>query len=68
VDEHSEREQQTATAAELCMQLQSVSVWNLIPEGRLPAARDALAEFCAARAKDGMAARVVIFDTIIAAR
>ncbi len=68
VDEHSEREQQIATTAQLCMQLQSISVWNLIPNDRLPAARDALSEFCAARANDGMAARVVVFDTIIAAR
>jgi hypothetical protein len=68
VDEHSEREQQIGTTGELCMQLQSVSIWNLIPDDRLPAARDALDEFCAARANDGMAARAVIFDTIIAGR
>lgn len=68
VDEHSEREQQIVTTAALCMQLQSVSIWNLIPDDHLPAARDALVGFCAARANDGMAARAVIFDTIIAGR
>ncbi len=68
LDEHSEREQQTATPPELCMQLQSVSVWNLIPEDRLVEARAALAEFCQARADGGMAARAIIFDTIVAAR
>jgi SAM-dependent methyltransferase len=68
LEEHSVREQQTATPPELCMQLQSVSVWNLIPEDRLAEARAALAEFCAARANGGMAARVIIYDTIIAAR
>jgi ubiquinone/menaquinone biosynthesis C-methylase UbiE len=68
LDEHSEREQQTATPPELCMQLQSVSVWNLIPEDRLAEARAALAEFCQARADGGTATRVIIFDTIVAAR
>ena len=68
IDEHTEREHYTTTVTDFSAQLQSISVWNLIPEGRLPAARDALAEFCATRANSGMAARVVIFDTIIAAR
>jgi ubiquinone/menaquinone biosynthesis C-methylase UbiE len=66
--EHTEYEQQTATAPDLHMQLQSISVWNLIPEGRLPAARDALSDFCEARASGGVVSRTLIYETIIAAR
>jgi ubiquinone/menaquinone biosynthesis C-methylase UbiE len=68
IDEHTEREQYTTTVTDFSVQLQSVSVWNLIPEGRLPAALDALSEFCEARANGGMVARVLVYDTIIAAR
>jgi ubiquinone/menaquinone biosynthesis C-methylase UbiE len=68
IDEHTEREQQTATVADFCAQLQSISVWNLIPEGRLPAALDALNEFCQARANGGVVVRVLVYDTIIATR
>jgi ubiquinone/menaquinone biosynthesis C-methylase UbiE len=68
IDEHNVREQQTTTVADFSAQLQSISAWNLIPESRLPAARDALSEFCEARANDGMVARVLVYDTIIATR
>jgi len=68
IDEQTEREQLTTTVADFSTQLQSISAWNLIPESRLPAARDALGEFCEARANEGMVARVLIYDTIIATR
>ena len=68
IDEQTEREQLTTTVADFSTQLQSISAWNLIPESRLLAARDALSEFCEARANDGMVARVLIYDTIIATR
>jgi ubiquinone/menaquinone biosynthesis C-methylase UbiE len=68
IDEHTEREQLTTTVADFSAQLQSISAWNLIPESRLAAALDALGEFCEALASGGMVARVLIYDTIIAAR
>lgn len=68
IDEQTEREQLTTTVADFSAQLQSISAWNLIPESRLPAARDALGEFCEARSKGGMVARVLVYDTIIASR
>ncbi len=68
IDEHTEREQFTTTVADFSAQLQTISAWNLVPDGRLPAARDALSEFCEARANGGMVARVLVYDTIIATR
>lgn len=68
IDEHSEREQFTTTVADFSAQLQTISAWNLVPDGRLPAARDALSEFCEARANGGMVVRVLVYDTIIATR
>ncbi len=68
IDEHSVREQQATTVADFSAQLQSISAWNLIPESRLPAALDALGEFCKARAKGGTVARALVYDTIIATR
>lgn len=68
VDEQTVHQQQITTVADFSAQLQSVSFWNMIPQARLPAARDALGEFCEARAKDGTVARMLFYDTIIAAR
>jgi ubiquinone/menaquinone biosynthesis C-methylase UbiE len=68
IDEHSEREQLATSVADFSAQLQSISAWNLIPESRLPSALDALREFCEARANGGTVARVLVYDTIIAAR
>jgi ubiquinone/menaquinone biosynthesis C-methylase UbiE len=68
VAEHVEREIQTGTVLDMITQFQSVSVWNLIPEGRLEIALDALTEFCRSRATDGVISRELVYDTIIAAR
>lgn len=68
IDEHTEREQLTTAVADFSAQLQSISAWNLIPESRLPAALDALGEFCETRANGGTVTRVLVYDTIIAAR
>jgi len=68
IDEHTEYENQTATAPDLHVQLQSVSVWNLIPEEGLPAALDALSDFCQARTSGGLVSRTLIYETLIAAR
>lgn len=68
IDEHVARETQTGTVLDMITQFQSVSVWNLIPEGRLEIALDALTEFCESRATDGVISRELVYDTIIAAR
>ena len=68
VAEHIESVSDTNTAEELFRALQSVSVWNLIPEQRLAEARDALAEFCETRAGGATVARALTYETLIAAR
>ena len=68
IDEHVEREYETSTVLDLFTQLQSISVWNLIPEGRLPIALDALTEFCQSKATNGVISRELVVDTIVAAK
>jgi ubiquinone/menaquinone biosynthesis C-methylase UbiE len=67
VDEHVEHEVETNTVLDMITQFQSLSVWNLIPEGRLEIALDALTQFCHSRAVDGMISRELVYETIIAA-
>jgi SAM-dependent methyltransferase len=57
-----------ATPDELHRALQSIATWNLIPEDRLPEAREALLEFCNARAVGGTVTREIVHKTLIAAR
>ena len=68
VAEHSTSDRPTSTASELHQALQSVSVWNLIPEDRMADARDALMEFCSARTRGATIAREIVYETIIAGR
>lgn len=68
VAEHSVSDRPTNTPAELHRAMQSVAAWNLIPEARLPEAREALLEFCNARAGGATITREVVYETLIAAR
>jgi SAM-dependent methyltransferase len=68
LDEHTELEDQVSDANDMVAQFQSISVWNLIPEQRLPEALAALTAFCRARAGEGAIARKLIYETVIAAR
>jgi hypothetical protein len=68
LDEHTEFEDQVSDANDLVAQFQSISVWNLISEQRLPEALGALTAFCRARAGEGTIARKLIYETVIAAR
>ncbi len=66
VDEHTESVRHTNTPAELHRAMQSVSVWNLVPEDRLAEAGDALMAFCIAHGPT--ISRAVVYETIIAGR
>jgi ubiquinone/menaquinone biosynthesis C-methylase UbiE len=66
--EHSISNWQTNTPAELHRALQSVATWNLIPDERLPEAREALLEFCNKRADGATITREIVYETLIAAR
>jgi ubiquinone/menaquinone biosynthesis C-methylase UbiE len=66
--EHGESVSDTNTADELFQALQSVSVWNLIPEDLLAQARDALSAFCIERTGGTAFTRKLAYDTIIAGR
>ncbi len=66
--EHGESVSTAATAGELLQALQSVSVWNLIPEERLAEALGALTAFCVERAGGATVTRQIAYDTMIAGR
>jgi SAM-dependent methyltransferase len=68
VAEQRLEDRSTTTPPELHRALQSVATWNLIPEDRLPEAREALLAFCNARADNGTITRDIVHKTLIAAR
>jgi len=68
VAETVERLIENNTVAAMVAHFETISVWNLIPDHRMQDAHVALTEFCRAKAKNGVIARELKIDTIIAAR